>query len=91
MASPAFLLGMHAGKREFGFAVIKMVIAPTGRLVATGACFARIPFFINLAVVYVLVAVYTLLAQSLEFPLLFVGFVAGKTRRGHVGAFQHKP
>lgn len=82
---------MHAGKREFGFTVVKMIIAPTRGLVATGACFARIPFFINLAVVYVLVAVYTLLPQSLEFPLLFVGFVASKTRRGHVGTFQHKP
>lgn len=79
---------MRATQRERRLLVVKMIGGPAGRFMTTGAILAGIIFFTDLAPVHVVVAIHTTGAELNKRPLAGLVQVAGKTRRGQVGALQ---
>jgi hypothetical protein len=69
--------------------VIKSIVLPTSGQVALFTSFVRVPFFRNLPLVYVFVAINTALPDIPEFPF-FLLLMTGKTRGCHMCAIQWK-
>lgn len=89
MAGAAILFLVRAFQGKCSFTVVELVVAPAGTFVALRAVVVGVPFFGNLAAMYVFMAIHATCAECFEFPFL-LRFMAGKTGRRHVRAFQRE-
>lgn len=89
MAGGAALLSVLPLQGKISFTVVKTALFPARTEVTALTTSVGIPFFSNLSLVHIFMAIGTALPYLPELPALLFS-VAGKTRRGHMRPFQWK-
>ena len=87
MTGPTFLLNMDSKQLKRRLVMIEPAVAPSRREMTHIAAMVRIVFLGNLAIMDIGMTSGTFLPQIPEYPFLLLQ-MAGKTRRGQMGAIQ---